>query len=57
MQKSMIFLFAGAALLSITSCGVIEGVFKMGFWSGFLIVVVVIVLIIWLIIRLLKPSR
>lgn len=33
----------------LSSCEVIEGIFKAGVWSGIIIVVVVVALIIWLI--------
>lgn len=56
MTKGLIYFFAVAFLLTVSSCSVFEGVFKMGFWSGLIIVVVVIVLIIWLISSLMKKS-
>ena len=33
----------------LSSCEVIEGIFKAGVWSGIIIVVVLVALIIWLI--------
>jgi cytosine/uracil/thiamine/allantoin permease len=42
---------ASIALLATTlsSCELIEGIFKAGVWSGVIIVVIVLALIIWLI--------
>jgi cytosine/uracil/thiamine/allantoin permease len=34
---------------TLTSCELIEGIFKAGVWSGVVIVVIVLALIIWLI--------
>ena len=34
---------------SLTSCDLVEGIFKAGVWSGVIIVVIVLALIIWLI--------
>jgi cytosine/uracil/thiamine/allantoin permease len=34
---------------TLTSCELIEGIFKAGVWSGVIIVVIVLALIIWLI--------
>lgn len=56
MAKGVSYFFVAAILLIISSCSVFEGVFKMGFWSGMIIVVVVIVLVIWLISSLMKKS-
>ena len=42
-----ILIFAATTLLS--SCSVIEGIFKAGVWSGIIVVVIVVALIIWLI--------
>ena len=36
-------------LLSLTSCEVVEGIFKVGFWAGIIVVVLIIVIIIWLV--------
>ena len=38
-----------AMMLMLSSCSVIEGIFKAGVWVGVIAVVVVIGLIIWLI--------
>jgi len=34
---------------TLTSCDLVEGIFKAGVWSGVIIVVIVLALIIWLI--------
>ena len=34
---------------TLTSCELVEGIFKAGVWSGVIIVVIVLALIIWLI--------
>ena len=41
----------------LSSCEVIEGIFKAGVWSGIIIVVVVVALIIWLISKFSGGSR
>ncbi len=37
---------------TLSSCGLIEGIFKAGFWSGAIIVVIILALIIWLIAKI-----
>lgn len=37
---------------TLTSCQVIEGIFKAGVWTGVIVVVLVLALIIWLISRI-----
>lgn len=41
---------ASLALLAttISSCQLVEGIFKAGLWSGIIVVVIVIALIIWI---------
>lgn len=36
-------------MTTLSSCSLIEGIFKAGVWSGIIIVVVVVALIIWVI--------
>jgi hypothetical protein len=38
-----------AVVVSFSSCEVIGGIFKAGFWTAIIIVVVVIALILWLV--------
>lgn len=54
MTKSISYFAVAFFVLMISSCSVLEGVFKLGFWSGLLIVVLVIALVIWLIFSLTK---
>lgn len=49
MSKIISYFAVSLFTLMISSCSVLEGVFKLGFWSGLLIVVLVIALVIWLI--------
>ena len=37
---------------TLTSCELVEGIFKAGVWTGIIIVVIVLVLIIWLIAKI-----
>ena len=37
-----------ALAMTLTSCDVIGGIFKAGFWSAIIIVVIVVALILWL---------
>lgn len=47
------------ALLTTTlsSCSMIEGIFKAGVWSGIIVVVVVLALIIWVISKIFGGGR
>ena len=51
----LISLFTFALLL--TSCSVIEGIFKTGMWTGIIIVVAILALIIWIISRFTRSGR
>ncbi|WP_129716101.1 hypothetical protein [Pedobacter sp. SYP-B3415] len=50
-----------AALLfimtTLSSCDLVEGIFKAGVWTGVILVVVVVALIIWLISRVFGGRR
>ncbi|HLS95327.1 hypothetical protein BC792_10858 [Sphingobacterium allocomposti] len=50
----MLFVFA---VMTLTSCEVIGGIFKAGVWSGVILVVLVIALIIWIIARMAGGRR
>ncbi|MBO9154520.1 phosphatidate cytidylyltransferase [Chitinophaga sp. GCM10012297] len=50
MKNAMFFLFAILAV-TLSSCELVEGIFKAGEWTGLLLVAVVLGLIIWLISR------
>ncbi|UIR55493.1 hypothetical protein LZQ00_14620 [Sphingobacterium sp. SRCM116780] len=52
MKKTFPFTLIVLTCLSLSSCSVIEGIFKAGVWSGILIVVVVVALVIWLLAKL-----
>ena len=41
-----------AAMLSLQSCEVVEGIFKVGFWAGIIVVVLVVGLVVWLIAKI-----
>jgi len=41
-------------LLQMSSCSVIEGIFKAGFWSGIIIVIIVVALVIWILTKLFR---
>lgn len=47
----IVSLFTLAAIL-LSSCQVIEGIFKAGVWSGIIMVVTVVALVIWIIAKL-----
>lgn len=36
-------------MTTLSSCSVVEGIFKAGVWSGIIVVVIVLALIIWVI--------
>lgn len=36
-------------MVSATSCDVVEGIFKVGLWTGILLVVLIVGLVLWLI--------
>lgn len=42
---------------TLSSCQMIEGIFKAGVWSGIIIVVVVLALIIWVISKIFGGGR
>ncbi|MFS8637250.1 MAG: hypothetical protein FWJ74_04145 [Gemmatimonadota bacterium] len=39
--------------IAASGCEVVEGIFKVGFWAG-IIVVLLVVFVVWLIVRLLR---
>ncbi|MFU1855999.1 hypothetical protein ACK8HY_03170 [Sphingobacterium sp. NGMCC 1.201703] len=57
MKKIALFSLMSSTLLLMTSCSVIESIFKAGVWTGILIVVVVVALVIWLISKLFGGSK
>ncbi len=44
-------------LVLVSSCSLVEGIFKAGVWSGVLLVVVVVALIIWIVAKLFGGSK
>jgi hypothetical protein len=50
MKNAMLFLL-GILTVTLSSCELVEGIFKAGVWTGLLLVAVVLGLIIWLISR------
>ncbi|WP_181151494.1 hypothetical protein [Sphingobacterium gobiense] len=52
MKKFSQILLLSSSILLLNSCGIVEGIFKAGMWSGFLIVGLVIALIIWILVKI-----
>lgn len=48
-QYSLLWIFAIATAMTLSSCEVIGGIFKAGMWVGILVVVAVVGLILWLV--------
>jgi hypothetical protein len=48
-QYSYLWLCMLAMAVTLSSCEVVGGIFKAGFWSAIIIVIVVVALIIWLV--------
>ena len=49
MKKYSILALLGLVVTTLSSCDLVEGIFKAGVWSGVIIVVVILALVIWLI--------
>jgi cytosine/uracil/thiamine/allantoin permease len=49
MRKYIPLAFVAFLATTLSSCELVEGIFKAGIWSGVIIVVIVLALIIWLI--------
>jgi hypothetical protein len=56
MKKGLIIFYAAFSCVFLSSCEVIEGIFKAGFWTGFLLVIVVIVAVILLLANIFKKK-
>lgn len=53
MQKlSTIWIYAIALVMTLSSCEIVGGIFKAGFWTAIILIVLVIILILWLIRRM-----
>ncbi|RYF85727.1 MAG: phosphatidate cytidylyltransferase [Chitinophagaceae bacterium] len=50
-QFSGIWLFVMAVAMTLSSCEVVGGIFKAGFYSAIIVIVLVIVIILWLVRR------
>lgn len=57
MKRIGLFATILTTITLLSSCEVIEGIFKAGMWSGIIIVVIVISLIIWLISKFTGGNR
>ncbi len=49
MNKYFPLAFIALACTTLSSCELVEGIFKAGVWTGIIVVVIVLALIIWLI--------
>ena len=56
MRATQIILMA-MILLQMTSCAVIEGIFKAGVWSGIIMVVIVVAVVLWILVKLFGGRR
>lgn len=50
-QFSYLFLIALVIATTLSSCELVEGIFKAGFYSAIIVIVVIVGLIIWLVSR------
>ncbi|HVF82280.1 MAG TPA: hypothetical protein VM884_10115 [Flavisolibacter sp.] len=48
---SSLWISALVVMITLSSCELLGGVFKAGFWTAIIIVVIVVVLILWLVNR------
>lgn len=51
-QHSGIWLFILAMAMTLSSCEVVGGIFKAGFYTAIIVIVLVIVIILWLVRRM-----
>ncbi len=49
MKKHIPLAFIALLSTTLTSCDLVEGIFKAGLWAGVIIVILVLTLIIWLV--------
>ncbi|MET1057271.1 MAG: hypothetical protein ABWY16_18300 [Pedobacter sp.] len=49
--------FVALLVTTLSSCSLVEGIFKAGVWSGIIVVVVVLALIIWVISKIFGGGR
>jgi cytosine/uracil/thiamine/allantoin permease len=57
MKKYSILTLLALIITTLSSCELVEGIFKAGVWSGVIIVVVILALVIWLISRVFGGRR
>lgn len=57
MKKYSSLAFIALLATTLTSCELVEGIFKAGVWSGVIIVVIVLALIIWLVAKVFGGRR
>lgn len=57
MKRQLTYIIMSSSFFLITSCSVIEGIFKAGVWTGILIVVVIVALVLWLISKLFGGTK
>ncbi len=57
MKKYLPLAFIALLTTTLSSCSLIEGIFKAGVWSGVIIVVIVLALVIWLISKIFGGGR
>jgi hypothetical protein len=50
-KLSAIWISALALVFTLSSCEVIGGIFKAGFWTAIILIVIVVALILWLVSR------
>ncbi|RYY90536.1 MAG: phosphatidate cytidylyltransferase [Chitinophagaceae bacterium] len=48
-RNTTLWLFLAAMVMTLSSCEVIGGIFKAGFWTAIILIVVVVLLILWLV--------
>ncbi|GAB4092690.1 phosphatidate cytidylyltransferase [Flaviaesturariibacter terrae] len=48
-RNTSIWLFVTALAMTFTSCQVVGGIFKAGFWTAIILIVLVVGLILWLV--------
>jgi cytosine/uracil/thiamine/allantoin permease len=57
MKKYSVLTILALAVTLLSSCDLVEGIFKAGVWSGVIIVVIILALIIWLISKVFGGRR
>jgi cytosine/uracil/thiamine/allantoin permease len=57
MRKHIPLAFIVLFATTLSSCELVEGIFKAGVWSGVIVVVIVLALIIWLVSKVFGGKR